>query len=276
MSRTALALVAVAALTVACSATEVSDTLDSEGVIVTQPDGPDGSDQPDDDPAAPADDADATGDDADDGTTDDAADDATDDADQVDDAADDSDDDATDDQTDDPGEDDDLFDPFAQHPVTAAPGRWSVGDAGAVTFALGDGGLELVDVVAADGWAFEIDEESADRIDVDFERENLEYQIEIDWDGTRLEVEIDLDIDPAEPGTFQVGAAGSVELGFDGSAIELIDVTAAEGWEAVVDSEQPDDVEVDFRSGQERWDFDADVDDGRLEIEIDYEVVANP
>ncbi|WP_165403810.1 hypothetical protein [Egicoccus halophilus] len=49
----------------------------------------------------------------------------------------------------------------------------------------------------------------------------------------------------------------------------------ADGWRAYVDVDvdDRDEVEVDFARDGERWDFEVEIDDGRLELEIDYRVV---
>ncbi len=54
-----------------------------------------------------------------------------------------------------------------------------------------------------------------------------------------------------------------------------MDHTVADGWRAYVDVDvdDRDEVEVDFARDGERWDFEVEIDDGRLELEIDYRVV---
>ncbi len=87
-----------------------------------------------------------------------------------------------------------------------------------------------------------------------------------------MEIELKQDIEPAQAGTYQLGDAGEVEFQFDGSALTLVDVRTQEGWNAVVDEEASDEIEVDFMFGNVEWEFEAEVDDGELEVEIDQKI----
>jgi hypothetical protein len=151
-------------------------------------------------------------------------------------------------------------------------GVWAVGDAGTVEFVVGDDGLELIDASAAEGWQVEIDEQSADEIEVDFTREGLEHQIEIQYEDGILEIEVDLDIDPAEPGTFEIGPAGSATLALVDGGVALDELVVADGWSVVEEDTADGDVEIELRRDAVTWELDADVDDGRLEVEIDFEI----
>jgi frataxin-like iron-binding protein CyaY len=174
-------------------------------------------------------------------------------------------------------------DEAAEAPVTAAgepaevrDGVWAVGNAGEVEFAVEDGALELADARPNDGWRMDIDEQAPDEIEVDFERGNVEWEIEIEISGNELEIEIDQDIEPAQAGAYEIGNAGVVEISLDDTGLGLADVSANEGWDFVVDEETPEEIEVEFTttSGEStiKWDFDAELDDGVLDIEIDQEI----
>lgn len=168
----------------------------------------------------------------------------------------------------------------AAAPVTAAgepaevrDGVWAVGDAGEVEFAVENGSLSLVGARPNDGWRMDIDEDAPDEIEVDFERGNVEWEIEIETSGNRLEVEIDQDIDPAEPGAYEIGNAGVVEIALDAAGLSLVEAAPNDGWNFVIDEESSEEIEVEFTSGEVKWDFDAEFDDGVLDIEIDQEIV---
>lgn len=173
--------------------------------------------------------------------------------------------------------DGDAAEDGASTPITAddprlEDGVWQVGDAGTVEFAIGDGGLELIEVLANDGWQVDIDEASPDEIEVDFRSGNREYEIEIEFENGILEVEIDLDIDPADPGSFDLGPAGTAVLSVDGSSVLLDDLTVADGW-TVTDQDTSDgEVEIELRRDNVSWELEAEIDDGRLEVEIDFEI----
>lgn len=61
--------------------------------------------------------------------------------------------------------------------------------------------------------------------------------------------------------------AGEVEIRHEGDTVELVDVRPGDGWSATGDTEDDhDEVEVTFSSEGREIDFEAEVDDGRLEI----------
>lgn len=151
-------------------------------------------------------------------------------------------------------------------------GVWEVGEAGTVEFAVGPEGLELIEVVANDGWSYSIDVEVAREIEVDFEQGPREYEIEIEYENGILEIEIDLDIDPAEPGTFELGPAGTATLSVSGGTVTLDDLTVSDGWSVTEQDTSDGEVEVELRRDNVRWELDAEVDDGVLEVEIDFEI----
>ncbi len=164
-------------------------------------------------------------------------------------------------------------------PVTAAgesaevrDGVWAVGDAGEVEFSFENGALELIDARPNEGWSVEIDEQSPDEIEVDFESGNVEWEMEIEVEGNQAEIEIDQDIDPAEPGTYEVGDAGEVEFQSGAEGLVLVDARANEGWNVVVDEQDAEEIEVEFTRDNVEWDFDAELDDGELDVEIDQEI----
>lgn len=164
------------------------------------------------------------------------------------------------------------IDPRTDHPVEARPGRWVIGDAGFVEFDRTDGGLVLLDVTESDGWAARVDEDSGEEIEVDFERDNVEIEVEIEWDDGTLEVDINTDIDPAEAGSYEIGQAGTVDFGVSGDGLTLNDLSAADGWELRIDEESSDEIEFTLQSGAERWWVEIELDDGEIELEIDYRV----
>jgi hypothetical protein len=163
----------------------------------------------------------------------------------------------------------DAFDPWSDHPLSAAPGRWTVGDAGSVEFDLTDQGLVLVEVTEADGWQARVDDDSSDEIEVEFKRDNTERKIEIEWDGRTLEVDIETDVEPADDGVYELGPAGSFEY-TSSSGLQLLDTVVADGWELRMDDESADEIEFTLHNGNERWRVEIELDDGQVELEIDY------
>jgi hypothetical protein len=136
-----------------------------------------------------------------------------------------------------------------------------------------DGALVLEDVSENEGWSVTDIEEAADEIEVDFRRDDVEVEIEIGLEsgGTILEIEIDTDIEDAEPGTYDLGDAGSFSFEVVDGVLELTDVTATDGWDLTEQDVEGDEIEIELRRGAARWDADVDL-DGSVEVELDYEV----
>lgn len=166
----------------------------------------------------------------------------------------------------------DAFDPWTDASLGADPGRWAVGDSGWIEFDRTDDGLVLLDVREASGWTARVDEEDADELEVEFRSGNVTRTIEVEIDDGRLEIDIDTDIEPADPGTYDVGAAGSFTFERDGDRLRLLDVSPASGWDVRVDEEDDDEIEFVVTSGNQRWKVEIELDDGEVELEIDYRV----
>lgn len=71
---------------------------------------------------------------------------------------------------------------------------------------------------------------------------------------------------------YEVGNAGEVEFRFADGRLELIEVRPNEGWNYEIDEDGPEEIDVDFRRGNEEWEFEAEVEDGQLQIEIDRDI----
>jgi hypothetical protein len=73
---------------------------------------------------------------------------------------------------------------------------------------------------------------------------------------------------PAD-GVYTVYEAGTAVVTFENGRLVLGEVRAAEGWNARVDDQEADEVEIDFRrSASDVLDLEVEVDDGRVEAEI--------
>jgi hypothetical protein len=201
--------------------------------------------------------ADGTG--ADDGATDDGA--------------------ADDDDGADDGGDADETDDAASAPADefvdttrAEPGIWPVGNAGTVTFDVVEGALTLEGYQAADGWTATVDEEESDEIEVDFTRDDQRWEFEVEIDDGRLEVEIRLDDTDASAGSYDLPDGGSFAFDANG-VLTLTDVSPGEGWSVTEQEQESDELEIDLRNEDRRVDVEVELDDGRIEVELDYEVV---
>jgi hypothetical protein len=168
-----------------------------------------------------------------------------------------------------------TFDPWHDHPLAPEPGRWVVADAGSVEFDLTDQGLVLVEVTETDGWRSRTEEESSGEIEVVFHRDEVQRVVEVEWDGAVLEIDIDTDIARADDGVHRLGPAGSFEFS-SADGVQLPDVAVADGWELRMDDVSSEEIEFIVGAGDERWRVEIELDDGRVELEIDYRVRGNP
>jgi len=144
---------------------------------------------------------------------------------------------------------------------------WKVGAGGEVEVRFEDGALELLDARPNQGWKAEVEERSADEIEVEFLREDKEWRFDAEVDRGRLAVETGQKLRDAEGGTYRLGDAGAVEIRRQGDGISLVHTRATGGWGADVVGQDDDEVEVRFERQDERWKLEAGLDDGRLEVE---------
>lgn len=151
-------------------------------------------------------------------------------------------------------------------------GVWEIDDAGVVDFTVGDNGLELGEVVSYEDWEVRVTEEDPDEIEVEFRRAERRYVFEVEYDGRILEIEQDLDIAPAEPGRFEIGGAAVATIAVEGNSVILTDLEVADGWTVTDQDESDGEVEVDLRRDNVDWTFEAEIDDGELEVAIDFKI----
>ncbi|MCW4354115.1 hypothetical protein ONR57_12475 [Hoyosella sp. YIM 151337] len=70
------------------------------------------------------------------------------------------------------------------------------------------------------------------------------------------------------------GEAGAVLVRLDGDVLTLIDVVPEPGWEQVKLEQDPGEIEVDFVRGADTVEVEIEIDDGRLDIEVDTKTPA--
>ncbi len=154
----------------------------------------------------------------------------------------------------------------------ARDGIWTIADAGEVSFRIRRGAIELLDASHREGWFHTLRRTEPDRLEVEFLKGGEEYEFEARYDNGVLTIAIEHELQPAEPGRYQVGPAGEVEIGLEEGALTLVDAQANPGWRMEIDEEGGEEVEVEFSRGAIEWDFEAEVDGGVLEVEIEAEV----
>jgi hypothetical protein len=78
----------------------------------------------------------------------------------------------------------------------------------------------------------------------------------------------DKEVVVASGGTFQVPGVGSVTIDIVDGRLVLVDVSAP-GWDVNVDKNGTDKIEVEFRKGDAEAEFEAELETGRLRIEVE-------
>lgn len=144
---------------------------------------------------------------------------------------------------------------------------WRVGDGGAVEVRFRGGELELLGARPNDGWDVDVEEQDADEIEVRFARADEEWRFDAEVEDGRLEVETGQKLRDAEDGTYRLGDAGAVEVRRQGGGISLVQTRSTGNWGSNVVRQDGEEVEVRFERPDERWTLEAEVDDGRLEVD---------
>jgi hypothetical protein len=175
---------------------------------------------------------------------------------------------------------------------------YEVGDAGVVTVASDGATLSIVKVDAAAGWAAEVEVAVGREVEADFRNGTRRIQFNAEFDDGRVRVRVrervegspagsstttttaapsadptttSADGDPAggESGTtFEAGGAGTVTITRSGSSLTIVSVNPAAGWATDIEVASGREVEVDFRNGMHRIQFDAELEDGEIRIRV--------
>lgn len=82
------------------------------------------------------------------------------------------------------------------------------------------------------------------------------------------------DLRLAQPGTWPVGEVGTVTFDVVDRRPVLEDHQAAEGWDATAQEDDSDTLEFEAREGDREVDVEVELDDGQIEVEIDYSVTS--
>jgi hypothetical protein len=60
-----------------------------------------------------------------------------------------------------------------------------------------------------------------------------------------------------------------VRLRADGGRLEIVSVDPSSGWDYRITEEKRDEVEIDFTRGNEKIEFEAELEDGRIETKVE-------
>lgn len=171
--------------------------------------------------------------------------------------------------------------PAAPAPVAGAPsaidGRYEIaaGEASLVRLEVAGTALTVLDNAPAADWQLVEDNRDYDSVDLTYLRGADVVELDAEIDDGRFETDLHMESPPvAGPVTHQVSDAGSVTVEVVDDRVVLVGQEAAAGWVATVDERELAEGEVEIRFRSEATpgavtDFDATMDDGRLEIGID-------
>lgn len=154
------------------------------------------------------------------------------------------------------------------------------GEAGTVRFAVAGRQVSLLDVALEPGWQQVRDEQRPGEIALAFSRDQTVVGVEAEVDDGRFETDVDIETSLV-PGakSYPVGDAGTVTIDPSDRSVTLVGQEAAPGWVVTVDEQElaEGDVEIQFRNDEARrsLSFEADVDNGRLNLDIDTRTGVN-
>jgi hypothetical protein len=152
-------------------------------------------------------------------------------------------------------------------------------NAGRVVLEVGAGAVRLVEATAADGWTISGQEQESGEVEVDFSSDSEIVEFKAEWEDGGLELKVETrtstlpttvtsSVVDTEARVYRVGDAGTVTL-LAGPPLQLVGVQPHAGWTFSIEDETGREVEVYFLNDGEKYEFEAEWDDGRLEIEID-------
>lgn len=156
----------------------------------------------------------------------------------------------------------------------------AIGEAGTARFAVAGRQVTLLDLQLNAGWQQVREEREFDEVELTLVNGGTEVRLDAGTDDGRFETDVDID-SPALPArvTYAASDAGTVDVDVDGRFVGLVGHEAAAGWVATIDERDlaQGEVEIQFRNDAESRSvtFDADIDDGELNVDIDSRFGAN-
>ncbi len=172
---------------------------------------------------------------------------------------------------------------------------YQAADAGSVTLAVEGGSLVLVSVDPNPGWVVDEVETGTREVEVEFRSGDttVKFKAEVEDGAVQIRVRVETDDDDGtttttepeddemttttEPEqeavdlpatTYQAGDAGSVTVAVEGGNLVLVSVDPSAGWTVDEVDARSDEVEVEFRSGDTEVRFEAEFEDGQIQIRV--------
>ena len=169
---------------------------------------------------------------------------------------------------------------------------YEVGDAGTVTLTNDGSQLEIVSVQQSEGWQIEIEAATGREVEVDFRSGTRRIQFNAELEDGEIRVrarervvtasttqattqttpstDAAASTSSASEGTvtYEAGAAGTVTISDDGNQRTIVSVDAADGWSHEIEVQAGGEVEMDFRNGGDRVQFNAELEDGEIRVRV--------
>lgn len=169
---------------------------------------------------------------------------------------------------------------------------YEVGDAGTVTLTNDGSALEIVSVEQSEGWQIEIETATGREVEVDFRSGTRRIQFNAELEDGEIRVRARERVvtasttqattqtttatnaatltSSASEGTvtYEAGTAGTVTISDDGNQLTIVSVDAAEGWSHEIEVQVGREVEMDFRNGGDRVQFNAELEDGEIRVRV--------
>lgn len=182
---------------------------------------------------------------------------------------------------------------------------YDVGDAGTVTVSSVGSSLAIVAVDTNEGWTAEVEAPMGREVEADFrngttriqfnaELEDGEIKVRVrkratdsddagttstttpdttsttipDETSTTTSIPSDDSATATATFTYDAGAGGTVKVTSNGSNLTVVTANAAAGWSTEIEVSSGPEVEVDFRNGDRRIQFNAELEDGEIRVRI--------
>ena len=179
--------------------------------------------------------------------------------------------------------------------ISAETTMYQVGVAGTVTISSSGSTLAIVSVDPTAGWSEEIEVGSGGEVEADFRDGTRRIQFNAELEDGQIKVRVREGADDngsgstvttvatdspapasstlsaaigAETTMYQVGVAGTVTISSSGSTLAIVSVDPAAGWSEEIEVGSGGEVEADFRDGNGRVQFNAELEDGQIEVRV--------
>jgi hypothetical protein len=111
-------------------------------------------------------------------------------------------------------------------------------------------------------------------VQVDLTRDDVRWEFEAETDDGRLEVDVRKDHLDARADTYDMTGAGSFTFSRNNGALTMDSIDLDDVWSLTEREDDSDTLEFEARDGDREVDVEVELDDGRIEVEVDYSVTS--